>query len=115
MLGPMSSAPLRRGPPGLPSHTVGIDQALAGSAPLAQLARRMQASQDRLAAVLPLLPPAMRGAVRAGPIDEAGWSLLVSSNAVAAKLRQMVPALEARLRTQGFEVLPVRVKLLAAS
>ena len=110
----MRSTPPRGGPSGLPSHTVGIDQALAGSEPLALLTRRMQASQARLAAVLPLLPPAMRAAVRAGPIDEAGWSLLVSSNAVAAKLRQMVPALEAGLHTRGFERLPVRVKLLAA-
>jgi hypothetical protein len=111
----MRTPPVRRSPPLLPSRTLGIDQALAGSEPLAQLARRMQASQDRLAAVLPMLPPALRGAVRAGPIDDAGWSLLVGSNAVAAKLRQMVPALEAQLRAQGFDGPPVRVKLLAAA
>jgi len=110
----MATTPPRRGVPPLPSHTLAIGQALAGSEPLALLTRRMQDSQARLAAVLPLLPPAMRGAVRAGPIDETAWSLLVSSNAVAAKLRHMLPALEARLRAQGWDGPPVRVKLLAA-
>lgn len=97
----------------LSSHTLGIEQALASSAPLALLASRMQASQDRLAAIQPLLPPAMRAAVRAGPIDDTGWSMLASNNAVAAKLRQMLPALEAHLRTKGWDGPPVRIKLLS--
>ena len=109
----MVQHPSRRGTSTLPSHTVAIDQALAGSEPLAQLARRMQASQDRLAAVLPLLPQAMHNAVRAGPIDETGWSLLVAGNAVAAKLRHMAPSMEARLRDCGFDGPPVRIKLLS--
>ena len=88
-------------------------QASEESPTLASLMARARDAQARLQAIAPLLPPAMRAAVRAGPIDEAGWSLLVSSNAVAAKLRQMVPALEAGLHTRGFERLPVRVKLLA--
>ena len=105
--------PARPGSAALPSHTLAIGQALAGSEPLALLARRMRESQDRLAAIAPLLPLAMRNAVRAGPIDEAGWSLLASNNAVAAKLRQMLPALEAHLRTQGWNGPPLRVKLLS--
>jgi hypothetical protein len=96
----------------LPSRTVGIDQALAGSEPLALLTQRLQASRDRLAVIQPLLPPAMRAAVQAGPIDDQGWSILVSSHAVAAKLRHMVPALDARLLASGFNGPPVRVKLL---
>ncbi len=109
----MSAQPRRTGSPPLPSRTLAIDEALAGSEPLALLARRMRASQERLATVQPLLPPAMRAAVRAGPIDDEGWSLLVGSNAVAAKLRQLVPAMEQRLRAQGFDGPPVRIKLLA--
>ncbi|GCL62353.1 hypothetical protein [Pseudaquabacterium pictum] len=108
----MASAPRRPGAPPLPSSTLAIGQALAGSEPLALLARRMRESQDRLAAITPLLPPAMRSSVRAGPIDDTGWSLLASSNAVAAKLRQMLPALEAHLRTRGWDGPPLRVKLL---
>ena len=104
--GKPSSAPL-------PSHTHGIADALAHSEPLAQLARRMRESQARLAAITPLLPPALRAQVKAGPIDELGWTLLVNNSAVSAKLRQMVPALEAHLRTQGWDGPPVRVKMLA--
>ena len=103
--GKQSSAPL-------PSGTQGIADALAHSEPLAQLTRRMQESQARLAAIAPLLPLPMRQQVKAGPIDEAGWTLLVGNNAVSAKLRQMVPALEAHLRSRGWDGPPVRVKLL---
>ena len=72
----------------LPSRTVDISHALAGSEPLALLVRRMRDSQNRLQAISGLLAPAMRPHVQAGPIDDEGWSLLVSNNAVAAKLRQ---------------------------
>ena len=109
----MASPPSRISP--LPSHTLGIHQALAGSEPLALLARRVRDSQARLTAITPLLPPAMRSCVRAGPIDELAWSLLATNNAVAAKLRQMLPALEAHLRSQGWNGPPVRVKLLSVA
>ncbi|MDH4391326.1 MAG: hypothetical protein QE285_07870 [Aquabacterium sp.] len=111
----MAAPPLRSRNTPLPSHTLGIGDALAGSEPLALLARRMRESQDRLAAIIPLLPPAMRASVRAGPIDDEGWSLLASSSAVAAKLRQMLPALEAHLRICGWNGPALRVKLLSAA
>lgn len=98
----------------LPSHTLGIGEALAASEPLALLARRVRESQDRLMAITPMLPLAMRAHVRAGPIDEAGWTLLAGSSAVAAKLRQMLPSLEAHLRTLGWNGPPLRVKLLSS-
>ena len=97
----------------LPSHTQPIGQALAGSEPLVALTQRLRASQARLDAVLPLLAPAMRSFVRAGPIDDAGWTLLVTNSAVAAKLRQTLPALEAHLRACGWAGPPVRVKMLS--
>lgn len=109
----MAAPPARLRTTPLPSHTLGIGDALAGSGPLALLSSRMRASQDRLDAITPLLPAAMHASVRAGPIDEVGWSLLASSNAVAAKLRQMQPTLEAHLRTCGWDGPPLRVKLLS--
>ena len=96
----------------LPSGTQGIADALAHSEPLALLTRRIRDSQARLAAIAPLLPPGIRLQVKAGPIDEAGWTLLVGNSAVSAKLRQMVPSLEAHLRSRGWDGPPVRVKLL---
>ena len=77
-----------------------------------QLTRRLRDSQARLAAITPLLPEAMRPHVKAGPIDDSGWTLLATSNAVSAKLRQMLPALEAHLRHKGWDGPPVRVRLL---
>ena len=57
----------------------------------------------------------MRPFVKAGPIDEAGWTLLATNSAVSAKLRQMLPALEAHLRSLGLADPPVRVKMLSPS
>jgi hypothetical protein len=99
----------------LPSGTQAIGQALAGSEPLVALTQRLRASQARLEAVLPLLPPAMRPHVKAGPIDETGWTLLATNNAVSAKLRQMLPALEAHLQHRGWPGPPVRVRMLSPS
>ena len=96
----------------LPPGTLAIADALGASAPLASLGQRLRDSQGRLDAIRPLLPAAMRGHVRAGPLDEEGWSLLVDSQAVSAKLRQMLPALQAQLRSKGWPDLPLRVKLL---
>ena len=97
----------------LPSDTHAIDQAIAQSEPLVALGQRMRASQARLEALLPLLPLAMHAHVKAGPIDEVGWTLLATNSAVSAKLRQMLPALEAHLRTRGWAGPPVRVKMLS--
>ena len=96
----------------LPSHTQPIDQAMAGSEPWVALTQRLRASQARLDAVLPLLAPAMRACVKAGPIDDAGWTLLATNSAVSAKLRQMLPALEAHLRASGMASPALRVKML---
>jgi hypothetical protein len=49
--------------------------------------------------------------VKPGPVDEAGWSLLAANAAVAAKLRQLVPLLEAALREQGFQAIPTRIRV----
>lgn len=108
----MSRPPAKFASAPLPSRTQGIADALAHSEPLVMLTRRIRDSQARLAAISALLPEGLRAQVRAGPIDEAGWTLLTANSAVSAKLRQLVPALEAHLRTQGWDGPPVRVKLL---
>jgi hypothetical protein len=97
----------------LPPGTQSIADALGHSEALVSLGQRLRASNDRLAAVQPLLPPALRTHVRAGPLDEAGWTLLVDNQAVSAKLRQLLPALEAQLRQTGWPAVPLRVKVLA--
>jgi hypothetical protein len=64
--------------------------------------------------ILPLLPLALSASVRPGPLDETGWSLLSANAAVAAKLRQLVPRLEERLRQSGHAVAGIRIKVQPA-
>jgi len=91
--------------------TVPMQAALAGSEPLARLVQRLQASRERFAAIAELLPPGLADAVRPGPVDEDGWSLLAAHAAAAAKLRQLVPRLEQRLRERGWEATPIKVRI----
>ena len=101
---PYSSVPL-----GLP-----LARALDQNASLANLARRLAQSNARYAAICLHLPEPMRTQVRAGPIDDEGWSLLASNAAVAAKLRHLLPRLTDTLREQGWPELPIRVHIRAA-
>lgn len=89
-------------------------QAAQESPTLARLAQLAHESGERLKAVKPLMPPALRQAVRPGPIEGPSWCLLVDSSAAAAKLRQLLPALQAHLRTRGWEVTSIRLKVQAA-
>jgi hypothetical protein len=90
-----------------------LHRALDASETLAGLARRLRESQQRLDAIAPLLPEPLRREVRAGPIDEEGWSVLVSNAAVAAKLRHLLPRLEEALQARSFRQLPTRVRVRA--
>jgi len=51
--------------------------------------------------------------VQDGPIEDGQWCLLVSSNAVAAKLRQLLPALQLHLQARGLPVSGIRIKVQA--
>lgn len=79
---------------------------------LAHLARLGRESNARLAAVLPLIPEALRAAVKAGPLDNESWCLLVNGNAAAAKIRQILPSILARLQSEGLMVKSIRLKIL---
>jgi hypothetical protein len=92
-------------------NAVSLLQASQESPTLARLSELARDSVARLKAIEPLLPLALRSAITAGPIDGPTWCLLVSSTAVAAKLRQLLPALQAHLRTQGWEVSAIRLKV----
>jgi hypothetical protein len=88
-----------------------LEQAAQGSPTLARLAALARESSDRLRAITPLLPPGLRPQVQAGPIEGDSWCLLVPHAAAAAKLRQLLPALEAHLRTKGWQVNAIRLKV----
>jgi Dna[CI] antecedent, DciA len=92
-------------------HTVTVQQATLNSPTLARLSGLAKESGKRLEAIQSLIPESLRHAVRPGPIDEGTWCLLVKNNSVAAKLRQMLPALAAHLRDRGCEVNLIRLKV----
>jgi hypothetical protein len=92
-------------------HPVSLQEAAQASPTLAHLASLSRESTQRLEAVQQLIPPAMRSAVRAGPVDDGVWCLLVRGSAAAAKLRQLLPALQAQLRAQGWPKESIRIKV----
>ena len=93
---------------------VSANDAAQNAPTLAHLARLGRESSDRLKAIEPLIPEALRSAIKGGPIDEKNWCLLVGSNAAAAKIRQLLPALEERLLANGWKVNSIRLKILIA-
>lgn len=96
--------------PGAPP-TRPIHEALSANATLAQLLQRMQEAQARLTVVLPALPAGLRRHVRSGVLDDTGWNLVVPNGAVAAKLRQCLPAVEQALADGGWQPTSLRVKV----
>jgi hypothetical protein len=92
---------------------VTLHSAIAASASLTSLAARLRESEQRLAAIAQLLPETLARELRPGPIDDEGWSVLVSNAAVAAKLRQLLPRLSEELKARSFSDVPIRVRLRA--
>lgn len=93
---------------------LGIAEALRESAPLVRLGERMRQSNACFAAVGPALPAGLAAHVRPGPVDDEGWSLLCANASVAAKMRQLVPHLEQRLKDGGLAVAAIRIKVQPA-
>ncbi|HSV46735.1 MAG TPA: hypothetical protein VLJ58_13190 [Ramlibacter sp.] len=92
-------------------HPVTLHQAAQDSPTLARLVELARDSAERLKAVELLIPAPLRPSVQAGPVDGPAWCLLVNGNAAAAKLRQVLPALQNRLRDRGWEVTSIRIKV----
>lgn len=92
-------------------HPITVQQASQESPTLARLTALTQESSQRLKAIEPLVPPLLRPALQAGPIEGDCWCLLVKSNAAAAKTRQLLPAFQAHLRSRGWEVNSIRLKI----
>lgn len=96
------------------SKPVSFSQALDASPSLARLSSQVRESGEVLKSVERLLPAALRAHVQAGPIENEAWCLLVTGNAVAAKVRQVLPALQAHLQSNGSKVTSIRIKVLTS-
>jgi hypothetical protein len=92
--------------------TQSVTQILDGATSLSQLQALARDGQNRLQAILPLLPVTMRSLVQSGGIDGEAWCILVPNSAMAAKLRQFLPSLCAHLRTKGWNVQTITVKVI---
>ena len=92
--------------------TQSVTQILDGASSLSQLQALARDGQNRLQAILPLLPISMRSLVQSGGVEGEAWCILVPNSAMAAKLRQFLPSLCAHLRTKGWNVQTITVKVM---
>ena len=91
--------------------TVSLYQATQNSPTLARLSELAMDSTARLKAIQPLLPASIRQSIKPGPIDGQEWCLILNNSAVAAKVRQLLPALQAHVNSKGWEVTSIRLKI----
>ena len=96
-------------------RSITVGQAVENSPTLGRLAELVAESSARLKSIESLIPPTLRSAVKAGPIEGDSWCLLVNGNAAAAKLRQLGPLILASLAAQGWKVTSIRLKILIAN
>lgn len=95
----------------LRGRAVPAAQAAMGSGILGPLLRQAQASQACLQALRTVLPQTLWSQIQSGPILDGLWTLLVAAPAAAAKIRQWVPALQAHVRSRGWPVERIEVKV----
>ena len=88
-----------------------LGESLAGDDSLASLLARVRASQARLDALADVLPGLLRQHLRAGPLDDDGWTILAANSAVASKLRHLLPTLAETLVAKGWQATSIRVKV----
>jgi hypothetical protein len=88
-----------------------LEQAVSAAPSLAALQERVRASQRCLDVVKNLLPSGLRQHVKAGPIEDHQWCLLVGSAAASTKLRQLLPTMLLVLNENGLQVTAIRIKV----
>jgi len=94
-------------------YAITLEQAAQSSPALSQLVRQAQDAKARMKAIEPLLPPGLRNSVQAGPMTEKTWCLLIKNNAAASKVQYLLPSLAAHLRTKGWDVQHIELKVLS--
>ena len=92
-------------------HQFSLLQASENNPSLAQLMARQRESLARLQAIEGLIPKMLRPLVKSGPFEDGAWCLMLSNNTTAAKIRQLLPIFEEKLRASGLEVKSIRLKV----
>jgi hypothetical protein len=103
---------MHRPTPPMTPNALPLNVALHKGTHFKNLWELMRESQARLAIVRSALPVGLHSHLQGGPVDGTGWTLLVANAAVAAKLRQLLPAMQEALRAQGRSGSAVRIKVL---
>lgn len=91
-----------------------LEQAVSTAPSLAALQERIRASQRCLDTVKLLIPHNLRQHVKAGPIENTEWCLLVASAAASTKLRQLLPSMLQVLKENGLQISAIRIKVQLA-
>lgn len=92
-----------------------LEQAVGEAPSLAALQERIRVSQQCLQLVRPLIPSTLRQHVKAGPVQDNEWCILVGSAAASTKLRQLLPSMLLVLTQSGAQVNAIRIKVQMAS
>ncbi len=92
-------------------NSFSVLQATQNSPTFALLTELAMESNRRLKTIEFLVPPATRPFLKPGPIEGTTWCLILSNGAVAAKVRQLIPALLAHLNSEGWQVTSIRLKI----
>jgi hypothetical protein len=99
----------------LPKSALPIVAAVQQQPTLARMVQQQHASEALWQSTQACVPVAMRGAVRAGPLQEGSWCLIAANSAVAAKLRQLQPFILNAAQQQGHGDLRLRITLAGRS
>lgn len=94
---------------------ISLEQAAQASPALSQLVGQAREANARMKAIEPLLPPGLRASIQPGRIEGSTWCLILKNNAAATKVRYLLPSLEAHLRTKGWDVQCIQLKVLSHS
>jgi hypothetical protein len=88
-----------------------VRDAIDTSDMLRALMLRQRQSEDRLRVVCTVLSSELQCQVRAGGLDSDRWTLMADDSATAAKLRQLLPRLQAVLSAEGLAEPPVNIRV----
>lgn len=92
-------------------QAIRLEQAAQEAPVLGTLMQRLRHAQDCGRCITPLIPPMLRAHITFGVVEDGEWCLIVSGNAVAAKARQLLPIWLKQLKTQGFDVQHIRLRM----
>ena len=93
------------------SNIFSLEQAAVAAPNLAALTKRIRASQRCLSDIEHLIPVALRHHIKAGPLDEGEWCILVGNAAASTKIRQLLPVIQKTLTQRGAQVNAIRIKV----